>query len=140
MKIKCLMVYPGKEVRTVKIPASIKFIKSLIGRELYKIKLSENIILIANKNANIDEFNRILGNKIILGAFLIVAIKKNKRISMKKREITKYKNMFKLRKHQRKIEFYKEEFLEEYYVKQKIRKEENAERNKKEIFNLNIAA
>lgn len=140
MKIKCLMVYPGMEVKTVKVPANIKFIKSLIGKELYKVKLSENVILIANKNANIDEFNRILGRNIILGAFLVVATKKNKRISMKKREITKYKNMFKLRKHQKKIEFYKEEFLEDYYTIQKQRKQEITEKNKKEIFNLNIAA
>ena len=36
MKIKVLLVMPGKEVQTVKIPASIKYIKAFIGDELYR--------------------------------------------------------------------------------------------------------
>ena len=79
MKIKSLLVMPGKEVQIVKIPASIKYIKAFIGEELYKVKLNENTLLIANKNAKIDEFNRILGTNILLGTFLIVSIK-NKRL------------------------------------------------------------
>ena len=75
MKIKSLLVMPGKEVQIVKIPASIKYIKAFIGEELYKVKLNENTLLIANKNAKIDEFNRILGTNILLGTFLIVSIK-----------------------------------------------------------------
>lgn len=85
MKIKSLLVMPGREVQIVKIPASIKYIKAFIGEELYKVKLNENTLLIANKNAKIDEFNRILGTNILLGTFLIVSIKNNRRISMKKK-------------------------------------------------------
>ena len=33
MKIKSLLVMPGKEVQTVRIPASIKYIKAFIGEE-----------------------------------------------------------------------------------------------------------
>ena len=43
MKIKGLLVMPGMEVQKVKIPASIKFIKSLIGNELVKIKATESV-------------------------------------------------------------------------------------------------
>lgn len=136
MKIKVLLVMPGKEVQTVKIPASIKYIKAFIGDELYRVKLNENTVLIANKNAKIDEFNRILGGNIILGTFLIVSIKNNRRVSMKKKDIRKFTNMFKLRKHQRKVDIYKDEYLEEYYSNQRIMKQKNAERNKKIIFNL----
>lgn len=136
MKIKCLLVIPGNEVQEVKIPANIKFIKSFIGKELFKIRLNENNILIANKNAKIDDFNRIVGSNIILGTFLIVSIKNNRRVSMKKKDIRKFSNMFKLRKHQRKIDFYKNEYLEEYYSNQKEIKQKNAEKNKKEIFNI----
>ena len=42
--------------------------------------------------------------------------------------------MFKLATHQKKIERYKEEFLEEYYYSQKNRKEKNREHNKEFIF------
>lgn len=136
MKIKSLLVMPGKKVQTVRIPASIKYIKAFIGEELYKVKLNENTLLIANKNAPIDEFNRLLGGNILLGTFLIISIKNNRRVSMKKKDIRKFTCMFKLRKHHKKIEHYKEEYLEEYYSNQRIMKQRNAERNKREIFNI----
>ena len=136
MKIKVLLVMPNKEVQVVRIPASIKFIKAFIGDELYRVKLNETTVLIANKNAKVDEFNRILGGNILLGTFLIVSIKNNHRVSMKKKDIRKFTNMFKLRKHQKKVELYKDEYLEEYYTNQRIMKQRNAERNKREIFNI----
>lgn len=138
MRIKALLVMPGKEVQLVKIPANTKFIKAFIGDDLFKINLNENTMIYANKNASQDEFNRILGGNILLGTFLIVSIKNNRRVSMKKKDIRKYTNMFKLRKHQRKINAYKDEYLEEYYSNQRILKQKNAERNKLEI--LKIAA
>lgn len=136
MKIKVLLVMPNKEVQVVRIPANIKFIKAFIGENLYRIKLNENTTLIANKNAGVDEFNRILGGNIILGSFLIVSIKNNRRVSMKKKDIRKFTNMFKLRKHQKKVDMYKDEYLEEYYSNQRVMKQKNRERNKREIFNL----
>lgn len=136
MRIKVLLVMPGKEVQTVKIPASLKFIKSFIGNELFKIKLNETTMIYANKNATHDEFNRIIGGNIILGTFLIVSIKNNRRVSMRKKNIRKYTNMFKLRKHQKKVNIYKEEYLEEYYSNQRKMKQKNAKRNKEEIFKI----
>jgi len=136
MKIKCLLVMPGKEVQTMKIPVSIKFIKSFIGEKLYKIKLDDNTMLIANQEANIEEYNRIYKDKIVLGTFLIVATKKKRIVSMKKRAIQKYLNMFKLRKHLKKVEKNKEEFLEEYYSNIRKIKQKNAERNKRIIFKI----
>ena len=103
MKIKVLLVMPGKEVQTVRIPASIKYIKSFIGENLFRIKLDSNNILIADKDANFADFNRLLGGNVILGSFFIVSIKNNRRVSMKKKDIRKYTNMFKLKKHQRKM-------------------------------------
>lgn len=44
--------------------------------------------------------------------------------------------MFKLRKHQRKIDIYKDEYLEEYYSNQRVMKQKNREQNKREIFNI----
>lgn len=136
MKIKVLLVMPNKEVQVVRIPANIKFIKAFIGDELYRIKLNENTLLLANKNAGVDEFNRILGGNIILGSFLIISVKNNRRVSMKKKDIRKFTNMFKLRKHQKKVDMYKDDYLEEYYSNQRVMKQKNRERNKREIFNL----
>lgn len=136
MKIKVLLVMPNKEVQIVKIPTSTKFIKSFIGDNLFTIKLGENTIVIANKNAQFDEFNRIVGGNILLGTFLVVSLKKNRKVSMKKRDIKRYNNMFKLKKHQHKIEIYKNAYLEEYYLNQRKTKRQNAEITKREIFNI----
>lgn len=136
MKIKVLLVIPGKEVQTVRIPASIKFIKSFIGENLFRIKLDENTVLIANKNAKFDDFNRIFKGNIILGTFLIISIKNNRRVSMKKKTVRKYTNMFKIKKHQKKIDIYKDEYLEEFYSNQRKMKQKNANRNKEEIFKI----
>ena len=111
MKIKCLLVMPGKEVQKLKIPASLKFIKAFIGENLLKIKVNENTMIYANQDASNDEFNRIYQGSIIFGTFIVVSIKNNKRISMKRRDLRRYTNMFKLSKHQRKIEKYKDEFF-----------------------------
>ena len=76
MKVKVLLVIPGKEVQTIKIPGDMKFIKSFIGDELYRFSLSENIEILSNKNAKFDEFNRLFRGNIILGTFIIVSTKK----------------------------------------------------------------
>jgi len=136
MKIKVLVVMPGKKVQVVRMSPNIKFIKSFLGDELYKINLNESNIIIANKNAKIDEFNRIFRGDIILGTFLIVSVKNNHRVSMKKKDIRKYSNIFKLRKHQKRVEALKEEYLEEYYSNQRKLRQKNAERNKQIIFDI----
>lgn len=134
MKIKCLLVMPGKEVQRVRIPANIKFIKALIGENLLNIRANENNIIIANQNARNDEFNRFFQGNILYGTFIIVSLKKNRRTSMKKKDIRKFSNMFKLSKHQKKIERFKEEFLEEYYYQQRKIKQKNRKHNKEVIF------
>lgn len=136
MKIKVLLVIPNQEVQIVKIPASMKFIRAFIGKDLFKINLDKDIMLIANKNASSDEFNRLVFGNIILGTFLVVCIKNNRIVSMKKKDIRRYFNIFKLRKHKRKIDIYKNEYLEEYYSNQREIKQKNAVRNKKEFFNI----
>ena len=136
MKIKVLLVMPGKEPQVVRIPASIKYIKSFIGENLFRIKLDDNTNLIADRDANFADFNRMLGGNIILGTFFIVSKKNGRRVSMKKKDIRKYTNMFKLRKHQKKVNIYKDEYLEEYYSNQRKMKQKNAKRNKEQIFKL----
>ena len=134
MKIKCLLVMPGKEVQRVRIPANIKFIKALIGENLLNIRANENNIIIANQNARNDEFNRFFQGNILYGTFIVVSLKKNRRTSMKKKDIRKIRNMFKLSKHEKKIEKFKEEFLEEYYYQQRKKKKKNRKHNKEVIF------
>lgn len=114
-KIKSLLIIPGKEPQLVKIPASSKFIKSLVGYNLQKIKLNNDVTLIANKNARIDDANRILGDSVILGTFLIVNTKNNVYVGLNKRQINRYSNSFLLKKHQIKIDLFKDEYFRNLY-------------------------
>lgn len=136
MKIKVLLVMPGKEPQVVKIPASIKYIKAFIGDKLFSVKLNENTVIIGDNNANFADCNRMLGGNIILGAFFVISKKNGRRVSMKKKDIRKYTNMFKLRKHQKKVDTFKDELLEEYYTNQRKMKQKNAKRNKEQILKL----
>lgn len=136
MKIKVLLVIPGKEVQVIKISPNIKHIKAFLGEDLYKVKLNEDNLLIASKDARHDDFNRIYGGNILLGTFLIVSIKKNHRTSMKKRDIRRFTKMFRLDRHQRKIDIYREEYLEKYYLKISENKKINAINTKKFILDM----
>ena len=111
MKIKCLLVMPNKEVQKVKIPGSLKFVRALIGKDLLKIRLNKNNLIIANQNAANDEFNRIFQGCILYGTFLVVSIKNKKLTSMKRKDTRKFYNMFKLVKHEKKIARYKRAIL-----------------------------
>ena len=73
---------------------------------------------------------------IISGTFIIVSTKNNKLISMRKRNIRRYSNIFKLKKHKNKVEHYKEEYLEDYYYNQRVMKMENAKKNSQELMKL----
>ena len=62
MKIKCLLVMPNKEVQKVKIPGNIKFIKSLIGDNLLRIRTNKNNLLLLIKmlkTMNLIDFFRV---------------------------------------------------------------------------------
>ena len=84
MKIKVLLVAPGMEVQKVRIPASTKFIKSFIGNDLIKLNITESVAIFANKNPNIEEFNRFYKDNIMMGSFFVVGLKKQKLASLKK--------------------------------------------------------
>lgn len=116
MKIKCLLIRPGEKVKVQRIPGNIQFIKKHIGNRLIQIKLEENAIILANKDARKIEFNRILGDKIINGTFLVVGIKDSRRVSLKKRQLRKYSNYFKLEKHEKRINQHKDNLLNMYYL------------------------
>lgn len=103
-KIKALFVMPNVEPIILKIPRGKKYIKNLIGKELHFIKLKDDAYIIGNKKANIDDFNRRLGDNIILGNFLIINMRNKKLYSLDKYQIRKYTNMFCLKKHQKIID------------------------------------
>jgi len=115
-KIKALLVMQNKETQIVRIPANTKFIKSLIGKDLQRINLTNDIYIIANSNSKYQDANRFIGDDLILGDFLIVNSRKGRRISLNKKQIRKYSNVFKLKKHATKVNYIKEQYLRNYYA------------------------
>ncbi len=115
-KIKALLIMQNKEAQVVRIPANIKFIKSLIGNDLQRINLSKDTYIIANRNAKYQDANRIMGDSLILGDFLIVNSKNGHRSSLNKKQIRRYYNAFKIRKHEKKVNYIKEIYLKNYYA------------------------
>ena len=116
MKIKGLLVMPGQKVQKVRIPSNLKFIRRIVGKNLMRIMLDEDTILLFNKNAKEDDFNRVLGSLIINGTFLIIGTKNKHRVSLKRKKMRKYANMFKLEKHEKRINQYKEEYLVKKFI------------------------
>ncbi len=116
MKIKGLLVMPGQKVQKVRIPNNLKFIRRIVGKNLMRIMLDENTILLFDKNAKEDDFNRVLGSHIINGTFFIIGVKNKHRVSLKRKAIRKYTNMFKLEKHTKRINQYKEEYLIKKFI------------------------
>ena len=114
-KIKSLLIIPGKEPQLVKIPASPKFIKSLIGYNLQRIKLNDDATIVLNRNARADDANRVVGDSIILGTFLILNKKNGTYVSLNKKQIDKYSKSFLLKKHMLKIELFKDEYFSYIY-------------------------
>ena len=133
-KIKALLVMPGIEVQKIKIPANMKFIRAYIGGALYKYKIDDNTIIIGSRDCSQNDFNRFLNGNIVIGPFIVVAIKKGRRVSMRKKELKKYTNYFKLDKHQKKVNALKDEYLEKHYYKLHVNRLKNIQHNKKEIF------
>ena len=74
MKVKGLLVIPGQKVQKVRIPSNLKFIRRIVGKNLMRITLDEDTILLFDKNAKKDDFNRVLGSHIINGTFFIIKI------------------------------------------------------------------
>ena len=123
------------EVQKIKIPANMKFIKTYLGGNLYRYKIDDSTIIYGSKNCSQNDFNRFLNGRIVIGPFIIVSIKKGRRVSMRKKELKKYTNYFKLHKHQKKVNVLKEECLEEHYYRQHINRIKNAKHNKEVMFN-----
>lgn len=133
-KIKALLVMPGVEVQKIKIPANMKFIRAYLGGALYKYKIDDNTIIIGSRDCSQNDFNRFLNGNIVIGPFIVVSIKKNRRVSMRKRDLKRYTNYFKLSKHQKKVNDLKDEYLEEHYYKLHVNRVRNRKHNRKVIF------
>ena len=94
-KIKILVIEPKKEPVVKIIADEEKDILEIIGQEIGYIELEENVDLIYNDNAKIDnlDFNRVIKDDIICGTFVIAGNKNDDWCSLEDSKIQKYKKI-----------------------------------------------
>lgn len=108
-KIRILVVEPNKEPRQVKVEHTVKNLQNIVGGLIEFVELEHNVDLVCNEEGKIYnlEFNRIIGNDIIAGTFFIAGQHKGETISLSRKQIKKYKKIFRLENDRDIIEFVK---------------------------------
>lgn len=111
-KIRILVVEPNKEPYQLKIEHKLENLQRVVGGLIEFVELEHNVDLICNEEGKLNnlEFNRVITNDVICGTFFIAGHHKGETISLSKKQIKKYKKIFKLRNDKGVIEFLNQEF------------------------------
>ena len=108
-KIRILVVAPNEEPYQLKIPHTLKEMQKVVGGLVEYVQLEHNVDLICNDEGKLLnlELNRVLGNDVIAGTFFIAGQHKGETISLSRKQIKKYKRIFRLEKDKHFIDYLK---------------------------------
>lgn len=97
-KIRILIVEPDKEPYKKKIPHTLKDMQKVVGGLIEIVELEYNVELICNEEGKIYNLpmNRAIQNDIVAGTFFIAGQHNGETISLSKKQIKRYKDIFKL--------------------------------------------
>lgn len=97
-KIRILVVEPNKEPYKKKIPHTLEDMQRVVGGLIEFVELEYNVDLICNEEGKIYNLpmNRAIQNDIVAGTFFIAGQHNGETISLSKKQIKRYKNIFKL--------------------------------------------
>lgn len=97
-KIRILVVEPNKEPYKKKIPHTLENMQRVVGGLIEFVELEYNIDLICNEEGKIYNLpmNRAIQNDIVAGTFFIAGQHHGETISLSKKQIKRYKDIFKL--------------------------------------------
>ena len=97
-KIRILIVEPDKEPYKKKIPHTLKDMQRVVGGLIEFVELEYNVDLICNEEGKIYNLpmNRAIQNDIVAGTFFIAGQHNGETISLSKKQIKRYKDIFKL--------------------------------------------
>ena len=95
-KIRILVVEPSKEPRQIKVEHTLENLQKIVGGLIEYVELDYHTDCVCNEEGKLLslELNRKLGNDIIAGTFLIVGQHNGETISLSRKQIKKYKEMF----------------------------------------------
>lgn len=107
-KIRVLIVEPNKEPKQIRIEHTLDKLQNIVDGLIEYVELDYNTDIICNEEGKLLnlELNRKLGNDIIAGTFIIVGQHCGETISLSRKQIKQYKEMFRLSKH-KEVEYLK---------------------------------
>ena len=99
-KIRVLIVEPNKEPKQIKIEHNLRKLQEIVGGRIDIIELDYNTDIIINDDGKIDglTLNRSITNDIIAGTFIIAGQHYGETISLSRKQIKKYKKVFRIEK------------------------------------------
>lgn len=102
-KIRILVVEPFKEPYQIRIKHTLKNLQRIVGGYIEILQLEHTVDLICNDEGKINglPFNRFVDYDIIAGTFIIAGHKDSETISLSRKQIKKYKEVFRLSTHQK---------------------------------------
>ena len=97
-KIRILVVEPNKEPKQLNVEHTLENLQKLVGGLIEYIELDYNTDIVCNEEGKLLslELNRKIGNDIVAGTFLIVGQHNGETISLSKKQIKKYREIFRL--------------------------------------------
>lgn len=106
-KIRILVVEPYKEPYQLKVEHTLKNLQNIVGGLIEYIELEHNVDLICNEEGKILKLplNRKVGYDVICGTFFIAGQHEGETISLSRKQIKKYKKIFKLDKNKNMARF-----------------------------------
>lgn len=101
-KIRILVVEPNKEPYELIINHTLENMQKIVGGRIEFVELEDDVDLICNDEGKMNglPLNRVIKNDIISGTFFISGQRGGDTISLNDKQIEKYKEVFKLEKHQ----------------------------------------
>ncbi len=117
-KIRVLIVEPNEEPKQVKIEHTLKNLQHIVEGTIDIIELKHNIDLVINDEGKITglPLNRVIKYDVIAGTFIVTGQHNGETISLSKKQIRECKKIFSLAKHQRYINFLKQNIRNETFL------------------------
>ena len=119
-KIRILVVEPNKEPYQIKIEHTLRNLQKIVNGYIEIVELSPSVDLICNEEGKIKQLplNRFIDYDIIAGTFFIAGHRDEETISLSRKQIKKYKEIFKLSKHQDYMDFFFQNIRNEEFIKE----------------------
>lgn len=119
-KIRVLIVEPNKESYQIRIEHTLKNLQEIVGGYIEILQLDYNTDLVCNDEGKINRLplNRFVDYDIIAGTFIIAGHKDSETISLSRKQIKKYKEVFRLNTHQKYMSYLFNNSRDEQFLKE----------------------